>query len=363
MVYMTNNTNRLTEWVINKIRTEYPDDVALLVAVEGSSVNGDGHGEPFDYFIPATDRGDELAQTFIIGDVGNDLYPRSWERCERTADLEDWATFCLGKAKILYSRSKEDEEHFEAIRKKLFANLNDPAFIYKSALKRLDSAMDMYRTMMFEDRLYKVRGLAGFIHYYLAMGVAYLNNTYIADSGWHQGMLTMYSKWNKLPKLFLEYYESILSAKTVGELRSVAHLLIASARQFIAGYKPRIASPPEPQNYHGLADWYQELRTAWNRIYYYCEVKDSDAVFIDACFLQNELSIIREEFDFFYSFNVEEQFGFNELDLLGVFDAQDLEPLSRRAADLEKIIVTSIENQNIKIKRYDTLEEFLAEEK
>ena len=55
MNFMSSTTNKLTEWVIQKIKTEYPDDIALLVAVEGSSINGDGHGEPFDYFIPATD--------------------------------------------------------------------------------------------------------------------------------------------------------------------------------------------------------------------------------------------------------------------------------------------------------------------
>ena len=359
---MKDSTNRLMDWAVNKIKSEYPDDVALLVAVPDSSVNGDGHGEPFDYFVPATERGNELSQTFIIGGVGNDLYPRSWERCERTANLEDWATFCLGNGKILYSRSKEDEIRFEALRQKLFTNLNDPAFVYKNALVRLDSAMDMYRTMMFEDRLYKVRGLAGFIHYYLAMGVAFLNKTYIGDSGWHQGHLAMYSKWSERPSRFLEYYESILAAKTVGELRSITHLLIASARQFIAERKPKTATAKTP-NYQGLADWYQELRTTWNRIYYYCEINEGDAVFIDACSLQNELSIISEEFDLFYSFNVEEQFGFNELDLLGVFDVKNLEPLSKRAAELEKIIVAAIEKHNIKIRRYDTLEAFLADAK
>jgi len=359
----TITVNRLTDWVINKIKTEYPDDVALLVAVPDSSVNGDGHGEVFDYFVPATERGNELAQTFIIGDVGNDLYPRSWERCERTANLEDWATFCLGRGKILYSRSKEDEERFEVLRQKLFANLNDSAFVYKNALVRLDSAMDMYRTMMFEDRLYKVRGLAGFIHYYLAMGVAYLNNTYIADSGLHRGVLPVCSKWSRLPKRFLMYYESILTAKTVGELRSIAHLLIASARDFIAEYKPQSGCADKPADYHELAQWYQELRTTWNRIYYYCEVKNSDAAFDDACNLQNELSIISEEFDLFYSFNVEAQFGFSEMDLLGVFDAHDLKPLAKRAAELEQIIIAAIEKQNIKIRRYDTLDAFLADTK
>ena len=355
--------NRLTEWVVNKIKAEYPEDVALLIGLEGESVNGDGHGEPFDYFVPATERGNELTQTFIIAGVGNDLYPRSWERCERTANLEDWATPCLARGKILYSRSREDEERFEAIRQKLFANLNDPAFVYRKALERLNTAMDMYRTMMFEERLYKVRGLAGFIHYYLTMGVAYLNNTYMGDSDWHQGTIPMCAKWSQLPERFLEYYESILAAKTVGELRSICHLLIASARRFIAAHKPQDNSAVKSVDYRELAEWYQELRTTLNRIYYYCEVGNSDAAFSDACNMQNELSIIDEEFDFFYSFRVEDRFGLESMDLLGAFDPQNLQALAERAAQLEKIILTVLEANNVKVRSYDTLEAFLAEAK
>lgn len=38
--------------------------------------------------------------------------------------------------------------------------------------------MNMYKTIMFEERLYRVRGLAGYIHYYLTVSVACLNQTY-----------------------------------------------------------------------------------------------------------------------------------------------------------------------------------------
>ncbi|MCL2462770.1 MAG: hypothetical protein FWF44_08905 [Defluviitaleaceae bacterium] len=346
---MTNESKLLTEWVINKIITEYPDDVALLVAVGGASVNGDGHGEPFDYFVPATERGNELSQTFIIGGVGNDLYPRSWERTERTASLDDLATLCLGDAKILYARSKEDEERFEAIRRRLFDNLADPSFAYKKALENLDVAMDLYKTMMFEERLWRVRCLAGFVHYYLKISVACLNGTYWKS--WHWGVLPGMAQWKELPENFAEYYQAILSASTAGELKSLAHLLIASARQFIARYKPENAGGEKTPDYKWLADWYQELRTTWNRIYHFCDIKDSDAVFVDACNLQNELSIIAEEF------------GLGELDLLGCFDAGDLKPLSRRAEELEKAVIAAIEGHGVKIRRYNTLEEFLAENK
>lgn len=346
---MADTTNRLTEWVINKIKTEYPDDVALLVAVGGASINGDGHGEPFDYFVPATERGNELARTFIIGGVGNDLYPRSWERTERTANLDDLATPCLADAKICYARSKEDEERFLAIRQKLFDNLANPEFTYRKALENLDTAMDLYRTMLFEERLYRVRGLAGFIHYYLTISVACLNNTYRKE--WHMGVIPEVSQWNALPNRFVEYYQAILAAHTAGEMKSLAHLLIVSTRQFIAAYKPEHGGKTKTPDYQWLADWYQELRTWWNRLYHFCATGDSDAGFREACQLQSELDIVGEEF------------GLSEMDLLGCFDASDLAPLSRRAAELEHAIVSTIERQRVKIKRYDTLEDFLAAEK
>ena len=343
------NNNRLTDWVINKIKTEYPEDIALLVGVEGHSVNGDGHGEPFDYFVPATERGNALARTFIIGGVGNDLYPRSWERTERTASLDDWATLCLGKAKILYSRSKEDENRFLDIKQKLFDNLNDPAFIYKKALENLDLAMDLYRTIMFEDRFYKVRALSGFIYNYLSVSAACLNKTYIDD--WREGIVPVLKKWKELPDRFIEYYDAILTASSCSELRSISHLLIASVRQFIAGYKKKAPGEKKIPDYAWLAEWYQELRTTLNRIYHYCSVNNSDAAFSDACNLQNELGIIAEEF------------SLEEMDLLGCFDSQNLKPLSLRAGELEKVIINEVENHGVKIRQYDTLDEFLANEK
>lgn len=345
---MNKDSKQLTEWVIHKIKTEYIDDIALLVAVEGASIGGDGHGEPFDYFIPSTPRGNELAQTFIIGSVGSDLYPRSWERTERTADLDDLTTPCLGNAKILYARSKEDVEHFEALRQKLFDNLRNPEFIYRKALENLDVAMNMYKTMMFEERLYRVRGLAGYIHYYLTVSVACLNQTYRKD--WHEGMIREISKWKELPERFVEYYQAILGAHTASELKSISHLLIASTREFIARYKPEKADSVKKPDYHWLADWYQELRTWWNRLYFFCRNDDSDAAFHEACQLQSELDIVGDEF------------MLGEMDLLGCYDMHNLEMLSRRAAELENTVISTIESNGVKIRHYENIEAFLSAE-
>lgn len=340
-------TPRLTEWAINKIKTEYPGDVALLVAVEGHSVNGDGHGECFDYFVPATERGNELSQTFIIDGIGYDLYPRSWERTERTANLDDRATICLGSAKILYSRTKEDEERFMEIQKRLYDNLKNKEFTYKKALENLNIAMDLYRTMMFEDELYKVKTAAGFINYYLALAVAYLNGVFFKN--WREGQIPELMTLKAVPHNFVEYYKAIIAVGTVNELKSLSHLIISTSRQFIASQKPSLKAATHNHDFAELASWYQELSLTWRRLRYYCSIQNSDAAFNDACNLQNELMIVGEEF------------GLRSMDLLGQFDATKLDALRDRAEELEKYIVSEIEGHGIKLKKYDTLEDFLTE--
>ena len=150
-----------------------------------------------------SERGNELSQTFIIDGIGHDLYPRSWERTERTALLEDRATLCLGNAKILYSRSKEDEERFESIRQRLFSNLQNKEFAYKKALEGMNVAMDLYRTMMFEDSFYKVRMAVGYVNHYLAVAVGYINGSYFKN--WRDGQLAELIKMELLPSNFIEY--------------------------------------------------------------------------------------------------------------------------------------------------------------
>ena len=343
---MPDATTRLTQWVISKITSQYPDDVALLVAVDGASCNGDEHGQPFDYFVPATERGIELAQTFIIGDVGNDLYPRTWERMERTANLDDPATICLANARILYSRCDADTARFEALRRQLFENLADTEFTYRKALENLDAAMDLYKTLSFEDRVYRARGLAGFIYQYLTTSVAYLNGTYIGDY-WTGGIVPMISRWPALPERFADDYQAILRATSVAQLRDAAHSVIASVRRFIAMRKPETVVTATQPKFDDLATWYQELKTTWGRVFHYCAIADADAAFTDACNLQSELDIVGQEF------------GLGEMDLLGCFDPDDLGQLARRALELEDAINTALKQNGVEVARFDDIDAFL----
>lgn len=342
---MRTNTEKLTEWAINKIKAEYPNDVALLIAVENQSVNNDGHSECFDYFVPASERGCELGRTFIIDGVGHDLYPRSWERTERTADFDDGFSNGLGKAKILYSRTDEDRQRFLDLRQRMFDNLKNKNFMYKKALVKLDEAMDLYRTMMFENDLYKVRMAAGYISDFLATSIAYLNGTYLDDFG--AGTLAQLLKFQSLPDGFTQYFKIMFDMESADELKNLSHLMISSFRRFIEKSTPvKHGNIPVP-DMNKLTEWYQEMALSWYRIAYYCDTENAEMALYYACNLQNELMIIQEEF------------GLKEMDLLGCYHPDNLLELKLRSIELKKYITDTIEKENVKIEEYKTVDDFL----
>jgi len=347
---MNQTSIKLREWAINKIKTEYPDDIALLIGVPSGSVNNDGHGEPFDYFIPCTERGFELSQTFIIDGVGNDLYPRDWERTIRTASLEDLATLCLGDGVILYARSKEDVQRFEEIRQQLFDNLSNPLFVYGKAAEQIDHAMNQFKNIMFEEQLGKARAKAGFIQYYLMNAVNFLNGTYW--KAWHDGVIPALRSLTSLPEGFIPLYEQMLSANEIDELRNICHIMIQNTRRFYLSYKPQVLMNQVEENptpdFHELADWYQELRTTFNRMYYYCDMHHADAVFSDAVNLQNELYILSESLPL------------SVFDLLDVYDCKDLSGIKKRAGEIESCIRKLLDENHVILEEYTSVDDFIS---
>ncbi|MGI6192059.1 MAG: hypothetical protein ACOYI3_00645 [Christensenellales bacterium] len=344
---MKAHQKELTNWAIEKIKKEYKDDVALLIAVPGNAQDDDCHGECFDYFVPATEKGLNLARTFIIDGIGHDLYPRSWKRIENMAELKDEFTDGLAKGIILYARSDEDAKRFAAFQQKLRTNLSDREFMFKKALEKLDSAMDIYRTMQFEEPFYKVKMGAGFVARYLALAVAYLNGTYV-DTHLEVDAL---KALKEAPEQFAAQYERIIRENSAQELKKVCYEMIGAARKFIESRKPIGVEEEKTPDYNGLAGWYEELSLSWRRIYTFCGTKEYDKAFPYAMYLQSELNIIQQEF------------GLKEMDLLGSFNAADLSKLHQRAQELENYIVSEIESHGVSINRYDSLEQFLEKNK
>lgn len=350
--------NKLTDWVIRKIETEYKDDVALLVAVHGHSTDDDHHGVCFDYFVPATERGCELAETFIIDGVGHDLYPRSLERLEDSVEMNDMP-IVLGGAEILYARSKEDEERFLDMKKRLKDNLNNQEFIYGKALEYMDKALEIYRSLIFEDKDYRVMTEAGFIQLFLSKAVAVLNHTYAEEpimsekqalNGDPESRIYHCPEMKEVPEGFFENTESLVRAKDPEKIKEVVLKLLKSVREFILEREPAEDKQESAEvNYDNFAEWYQEISLTWKRIRYFVKNNMAEEAFCDAGYLQQELLYIAQEF------------GVEEMNLMDYYDADDLSKLRERADVLEKKVLDILADHKTEVASYASVDEFISE--
>jgi hypothetical protein len=344
---MNSKMSELDNWAIKKINTEYKDDIQLLIGHNSYRLPEDAEMARISFFFPATEKAYELAKAFIIDGIGYDLFPMSWERIERMTELDEDNASCVGDGEILYYRTEQDKERFLDLQNRLKEHLDDRQFTLRKALEKVSVSMELYQTMMFEDELYKVRKAAGHILNYLLNAVAYSNGTYFRN-GYMNSRTQMLREMKDSPENLVQLQEDIIKASTIGEIKQLCHELISTARRYFAGKKEEPEKRWLDQNYADLASWYQELSYAWREIYHWCDRGDPINAFMRGCFLQSELDIVAEEF------------GLDEFDLLGSFNAGDLAEYRKQAESLEKKIISVIEENDVSIESYDTVKDFLS---
>jgi len=342
---MENHFSKLDNWIINKINTEYKDDIELLIGHNAYRLDEDKDKTSASFFFPATEKGYKLATNPIIAGVSYDFFPMSWERIERIAAMIEDNASCIGNARILYYRSEADKKRFLGIQDKFKKRLDNPGYMLNKSLQKLDIAMGLYQGMMFEDAMCRLRKAASYIIIYLSNAIAYSNQTWLNTS--HSSYINELKAMKNIPKDFIKLYKAIVEAHSFEELKKLCYEMIFNTRQFLNTKKGVIRETVVKQDFKELAEWYQELSYAWREIYHWCDINDPVKTFIRSGFLQSEIDIICEEC------------GIKEMDLLGAFDANDLPTYRQRAASLEKQIVATIKEHGIDLTTYDSIDEFI----
>lgn len=348
---MKNIDKELIDWAINKIKSEYKEDIALLIGQVGAcKTPDDEQNMSFDFFVPATERGNNLATTFIIEDMGYDLYPISWERLEGIANFnEPRMIFAVAKGEVIYAKTEEYRKRFNDIKIKIKNNLKNPKFTFNKALEFLNTAMEIYQTMMFEDSLCAVRKAAGGISCYLMNAIAIINGHYLLNG---YGNLTLEMRnMKEIPKNYEKIYNDILLANSIEELQNKSHELIKTTRDFFIIHKPdnNKKNINELINYDDLASWYQEARYSFRKIEYYSEHKSIEDCFLLGCYLQIEFDAIKEDFNL------------KEMDLLGSFNGAHLNEFAAKAKSLENYLLKVLKENNASLKIYHDYNEFIKE--
>ena len=351
MIYdIQKERDNLTAWLIDTIQSKYKDDIALVLVHDRLVLPGDDFKKAFDYYIPvdtpqAEAHADQLARTFIIHDIGLDLYPRSWKRMEGMARLEDANTCILADAHILYSRTPEDARRFLELQAKLRANLQDSSFMFQKALEYLDQAMDLYRTMIFKDDMASLRLAAGYIANNLAITLACLNHTYLRNS--QQDKLEELAQMPLIPEGLLPLMSKLIHLKTASALKESCYHLILMVRRLME--KEPAAPAAIAYGLSDLADWYKELSYTWRRVRFFADQGDAQRTFEWGCYLQLELNWVKDKF------------GLPGLSVLDSYAADDLGGFASVCNERERMILKVLEEGGVTVPFYPSVDAFIRD--
>ncbi|MBE6930595.1 MAG: hypothetical protein E7463_09975 [Ruminococcaceae bacterium] len=331
------------QWVLEKIKNEYPDDIALAVIHNPTKLTpNDDH---FGFFIPVTKRGEQLARTFILEGVGLDVWGVSWERVENFAALNEYYVGVLPDAEVIYARTPADAQRFEALQKLCLANLADPIRSRRAALESFERAKGIFTDLMFADSPSDLRCGAGYVLDFLARAIAFTNHTYFKLAQMDQ--LTELARMENVPAGFTELYTKVMN-ETDGERQiALCREIIALTGGFLEAQSP--AHEPPERNFQDLSDWYAELAYTWLRIRHYTSIGRADMAFMSAIMLQNEL------------YEVCADFGLAKMELIDAWNPADPAALVARADALEQQMREIIVSHGAVIHEYATQEAFLRE--
>lgn len=346
---MKNIDRELVEWAVNKIQTEYKEDVALLIGqTGGGKIPTDEQNMIFDFFIPATERGKQLARTFIIEDMGYDLYPISWERLEGIANIEEpGMLFAFAKGEVIYAKSREEKTRFENLKKEMLLKLQDKSFQMQKSLEFLETAQEIFQTMLFDEALCNVRKAAGGVCCYLMNAIAMVNGTYLENG--YMNLTNDLHRMKEYPREFEKAFEEMLSEDEKEGIREKAYVLIRMTREFLmerVAVKKKKAFEP---NFDDLAMWYQEMRYTFRRIAYYAGINSAQDCYLLGCYLQIEFDAVMEDFNL------------KKMDLMSFFDKNDLRIFAGKAEEIESYLVKILEEKQVRQNKYASFEEFIRE--
>lgn len=345
--------DQLLRWIKAKVKTEYPQDISL-VCVYGSAVNGtmNAKSDLDCYFLPKTERGYELATTFILEGVGYDIYPVSWQRLEDIANLRSGMQPLVGDAQILYCATEEDAMRFAALREMLRQNLQSQSYTREMTGERCREAASLLAALEISEQLPLARKLAGRLIVTLADAIALYHRDYF-----HFGLKRQYADLLSgipgIPEHLARGYRNVIEGESVPEVIHRAKIFFTEVCNHI-GIAPvpppvRPMAPIEAATPNGpaLAALYQEICSTFNKIYVCRETGDSVLAFLSAVTLQWDLDDALS-------------LGCPRYDLLSAYHPQALHRLADTARQIEQNLIRCILDNGGTLRSYSCFADFTS---
>ncbi|WP_156943708.1 nucleotidyltransferase domain-containing protein [Alkaliphilus transvaalensis] len=286
------NLFRVAELFVEKVKQDYPQDVAII-GYYGSYADG-SQREKSDldiFFIPNTEKGRGLGHSFIIEDVGIDLFPISWKRAENIAAFNEVIVSVIADSKVLYAASEEDLARFDALREKinLFSKEENRKVAINKALEvfnRVCKSLYYLEELKYSKDITAERVEAFNIVTTVSETVALLNQSYL-KKGWGKNLEQILT-FEKKPKGFKDLIDAIIRETCSETMVDYCKTLVENTKELLIE-EEEILSTNEI-SFNGFNGYYEEMKSYFNKIIRACDEEDYPTVFFATVNLQKEVA-------------------------------------------------------------------------
>lgn len=328
---------QILDAVLETIRTHYAEDIALFF-IYGSTVNGTAHDKSdLDMIaVPKTDRGWNIAKTFLLDGVGYDLWTVSRSDLCSFLEKSSLRSSILADSVLLYYCAEEDRRQFELLRKNASSAHPICAQDYHPIMDFIANAKHYYGEFCLSEN----PAVAGGIVLELFYALSRLNSARIRFGA--KKILDEAAKFPLLPENFIENARYvILNPRSSTQICAD---LIRSVENYVHGYfTEHFRIDTHGKNAAGL---YEELASTWNKIRYACGQGDAVYAFMAASALQADLD------------SAAVYLGLEgKLDLFSAYDPENLDAFADHCTDIEKRFTEALEKAGVPVTVFDSADE------
>jgi hypothetical protein len=273
---LKDRNDRIIAAIIKKAGIVCPNSLAL-VGIAGSFHSGDFHERSdLDLCIVINDEaGWKIASCFILDEVGHDIYCTRWNKLETMSQYLDPYITKLLELDIVYCADAMYLEKYMMLRKKVQDRLNSPFSEEdaKNVQRHLENAMKEYASTMLSENAAEARYASAKMLVSIQYVMYLANKTYIK-----RGIRRLPEEIRAmkiLPKNFLQYYDELISAHTVEEIKSCSTKLMNTSKAFGLELIDRVKVKKEitPESIEGT---YEEIVSNWrNKMYLAAHTNDA----------------------------------------------------------------------------------------
>lgn len=253
----------ILEGIRRKAQALCPDSLALI-GIYGSFATGEVHAHSdLDLLLLIHDeRGLVLADTFLLEDVGYDLYCTTWPQLEQDAahphpHIAKWMD-----ANIVYWQNDEVKQRFEALRSRASARLAAPFSVdtVAEAAALLSPAYAALFQLRHAPSLSEGRYQAALVLHAAENAICTLNRRYF-----RLGTRRIFEELAEMPRRpeeLLPQMRQLIDAKTLPQLQQGAERLLCSLSCYLSQAEAQVC-PKQPPLPRALKGTYEEMISNW----------------------------------------------------------------------------------------------------